>query len=78
MRRHFFAALYSFRKKELRVPGWEEAGVPFANKFVKKISAAFSAEELDVVARETGFKMRRSKLTPLMFADAVLFKDAHG
>lgn len=60
------------------MPGWEEAGVPFAKKFVKKISAAFSAEELDVVARETGFKMRRSKLTPLMFADAVLFKDAHG
>lgn len=60
------------------VPGWEEAGVPFAKKFVKKISAAFNEEELDVVARETGFKMRQSKLTPLMFADAVLFKDAHG
>lgn len=40
------------------------------------MSEAFSGAELDSVARETGFKVRESKLTPVMFLDAVLFKEA--
>jgi Transposase DDE domain len=57
------------------VPGWEYTGVEFAKKFERKMSEAFSCDELDSVARETGFKVRESKLTPVMFLDTVLFKE---
>lgn len=33
--------------------------------------------ELDSIAKQVGFKIRRSKLTPLMFVDTVLFKEAN-
>lgn len=58
------------------IPGWECAGIPFAKRFEKKISEAFNPSELDALARETGFKVRESKLTPVMFLDTVLFKEA--
>ena len=56
------------------MPG-RECSEQFAKKFQKKISESYSEKELDEVARQTGFKVRKSKLTPTMFVDAVLFKE---
>lgn len=47
----------------------------FAKRFAKKISGSFSEAELDAVARETEFKIRKSKITPAMFVDTILFKE---
>jgi hypothetical protein len=55
-------------------PG-RECSEQFAKKFQKKISDAFSETELDTVARETEFKIRKSKVTPIMFVDTILFKE---
>jgi Transposase DDE domain len=57
------------------LPGWESSA-QFARKFQKKISAVYCDKELDAIAKQTGFKVRKSKLTPLMFVDTVLFKEA--
>lgn len=54
--------------------GWECAA-RFARKFQKKISALFSPAKLDETAREVRFKVRKSKLTPIMFVDTILFKE---
>lgn len=54
--------------------GWKRAE-QFAKKFQKKIGEAYSKKELDKVAEQTGFKIRKSKLTPTMFVDTVLFKE---
>lgn len=58
------------------VPGWEYTGVKFARRFQQKIGEAFSSSEIDSIAQLTGFKVRKSKLTPIMFLDTVLFKEA--
>jgi len=57
------------------LPGRESAE-QFAKKFHKKISSVYSEEELNTLGKEVGFIKRQSKLTPLMFVDTVLFKDA--
>ncbi len=54
-------------------PGRECAG-HFAKEFEKKISDVYSEMELAALAEQTEFKIRKSKLTPMMFVDAVLFK----
>lgn len=56
------------------VPG-RECSSNFARRFEQKISDTFSNAELDALARETEFKVRRSKITPAMFVDTILFKD---
>jgi hypothetical protein len=58
------------------LPGWDSSE-QFARKFHKKISTGYCEKELDAIARQTGFKIRKSKLTPLMFVDTVLFKEAN-
>lgn len=58
------------------MPGWESSE-QFAKKFQKKISALYCEKELDSIGKQTGFKIRKSKLTPLMFVDTVLFKEAN-
>ena len=55
-------------------PG-RECSENFAKKFEKKISESYSEKELDAVALQTGFKIRKSKLTPAMFVDTILFKE---
>ena len=55
-------------------PG-RECSAQFVKKFERKISKAFSEEQLNALAEKTGFKVRRSKLTPMMFVDTVLFKE---
>lgn len=52
-----------------------ECAEHFAKKFEKKISNAFSEEQLNSAAEQTEFKVRKSKLTPTMFVDTVLFKE---
>lgn len=47
----------------------------FAKKFNRKIETIYSTQHLDELARRTGFKQRKSKLTPSMFFDTVLFKE---
>ncbi len=42
------------------------------------IGDTFSNEELDVIARETGFLKRASKLTPQKALDTILFREVHG
>lgn len=58
------------------MPG-SESSEQFARKFHKKISTSYCEKELDAIAQRTGFKTRKSKLTPLMFVDTVLFKEAN-
>jgi hypothetical protein len=58
------------------VPGRECVG-HFAREFEKKISDAYSEKELTELAEQTEFKVRESKLTPIMFVDAILFKDVN-
>lgn len=55
-------------------PG-RECSKHFAEKFERKISQAFSETELNAVALMTEFKIRKSKLTPTMFVDTILFKE---
>lgn len=55
-------------------PGRECAG-HFAREFEKKISDAYSERELAELAEQTEFKIRKSKLTPSMFVDTILFKE---
>ena len=47
----------------------------FAGKLENKISNAFSEKELNALGELTGFKTRKSKLTPTMFVDTLLFKE---
>lgn len=56
------------------LPG-RESSEQFARKFQKKISESYDESELDEVGKQTGFKIRKSKLTPAMFVDTVLFKE---
>jgi hypothetical protein len=63
-----------YRKKRKLVPGLE-CSEHFARRFEKKINEAYSKKELDAVAQQTGFKIRKSKLTPSMFVDTILFKE---
>jgi hypothetical protein len=65
---------YPFRKKRSVFPG-RECSEHFARKFERKISDAFSEPELNALAKQTGFRIRRSKLTPTMFVDTLLFKE---
>jgi hypothetical protein len=46
----------------------------FAKRFEQKMTDAYSEKELDAIALRTEFKMRKSKLSPRMFVDTVLFK----
>jgi len=55
-------------------PG-RECSEQFAKKFERKISEAFSEEQLNALAEQTGFRVRKSKLTPIMFVDTVLFNE---
>ena len=41
----------------------------------KKLVVHFSETELDAVARATEFKIRKSKITPVMFVDTILFQE---
>ena len=43
------------------------------NTTTEKFQEIFSAENLDKIARESGFKSRESKITPQMFFDNLLF-----
>lgn len=52
-----------------------ESSEQFAKRFQRKITDAFSASELEALAKHTGFKIRKSKLTPMMFLDTILFKE---
>lgn len=63
-----------YRKKENVVLG-QRCSEIFIKKFQRKVSDAFSAQELEAIAQDTEFKVRRSKLTPKMFIDTVLFKE---
>lgn len=50
----------------------------FAKKFERKVSETYSASHLDVLARQTGFSQRTSKLTPEMFCDSVIYREIAG
>jgi hypothetical protein len=47
----------------------------FTKKFERKIGTIYSTEHLEKVAKRTGFKLRKAKLTPKMFCDTVMFKE---
>lgn len=47
----------------------------FAKSLKQKIGTIYSAKHLEEVAKRTGFMQRKSKLTPIMFYDMVLFKE---
>lgn len=55
-------------------PG-RESSEQFAKEFHRKISDVYCTSELDALAEQTGFKVRKSKLTPIMFLDTLLFKE---
>jgi hypothetical protein len=55
-------------------PGRESSG-HFVKKFSQRISESYSSDQLDQLARETGFKQRESKLTPEIFIDTILFNE---
>ncbi|HUW06922.1 MAG TPA: IS4 family transposase [Williamwhitmania sp.] len=44
-----------------------------SNTSTEKFQEIFSAENLDKIAEESGFKSRESKITPKMFLDSLLF-----
>jgi hypothetical protein len=55
-------------------PG-RECAEHFAKGFERKIGDAYSEQELAALAEQTQFKVRKSKLTPKMFVDTILFKE---
>lgn len=55
-------------------PG-RECSEHFAKNFEKKVCSVFSETQVNALAEQTGFKVRKSKLTPTMFVDTVLFKE---
>ena len=59
------------------MPGQESSG-RFAQSLQKKVSSIYSPEQLEKLAKQTGFQERKGKLTPGMFVDTVVFKDLHG
>ena len=47
----------------------------FSKKLSKKFSELYSAQQLEATAKESGFMKRRTKLSPAMFLDTLLFNE---